>query len=251
MITDTFSSKSEPILKPDMICKQAKGKCDICIMMFSHKIVKIARTIWPTEVIGEVGTGVTSIPVYKTTYKGTDVCYFAAPYGAPPSAACLAEANHLLGAKKFIVFGSCGLIDTSLTGKKIIVPTKAYRDEGLSYHYAAPSDYIEMANCKKVCSMLEALGVDFGTGKTWSTDAIYQETGNEIAMHKADGCVCVEMEASALQAISDYYGVELYYYFFTGDVLDEVGWSRENYDEANHSISNIALGFELATMLDR
>ena len=42
-----------------------------------------------------------------------------------------------MGLKKLILFGNCGVLDRSIEDCGIIIPTRAIRDEGSSYHYAA------------------------------------------------------------------------------------------------------------------
>ena len=48
-----------------------------------------------------------------------------------------------MGAKKFVLFGSCGVLDDNKVDGNIIIPVSAVRDEGTSYHYIAPSVEIE------------------------------------------------------------------------------------------------------------
>ena len=55
--------------------------------------------------------------------------------------------------------------------------------------------------------------------KNWTTDAFYRETENNIAKRKADGCISVEMECSAMQAVCDFRGLELYYFLTSADLL--------------------------------
>lgn len=35
-------------------------------------------------------------------------------------------------------------------------------------------------------------------GRNWTTDSFYRETENNLAKRKADGCISVEMECSAM-----------------------------------------------------
>ena len=60
------------------------------------------------------------------------------------------DANWLTGADKFIMFGSADSLDCNATDGKFVIPTAAYREEGLSYHYSAPTDYVEIKNAKAV-----------------------------------------------------------------------------------------------------
>ena len=82
-----------------------------------------------------------------------------------------------------------------------MVPTEAYRDEGTSYHYAPASDYITVKNSEKVAEFMELAGLPYVKGKTWTTDAVYRETRGNFDKRKNDGCISVEMECAAIQAI--------------------------------------------------
>lgn len=43
-----------------------------------------------------------------------------------------------------------------------------------------------------------------------------------------EGCISVEMESSGLQALCDYYGYELYTFFFGADLLSDDSWDKAN-----------------------
>lgn len=48
------------------------------------------------------------------------------------------------------MFGSCGSLQKEVTDGKFIIPTQAYRGDGLSYYFAKPQDYIEIKNADKL-----------------------------------------------------------------------------------------------------
>ena len=106
-----------------------------------------------------------------------------------------------------------------------MIPTEAYRDEGTSYHYAPASDYIRIKNHDIVKAFMEENRIPYVLGKTWTTDAFYRETVNNFEKHKADGCISVEMEGSAVQAVCDFRGLEVYMFFTGGDLLDAPEWT--------------------------
>nr|MCR5307623.1 phosphorylase [bacterium] len=104
---------------------------------------------------------------------------------------------------------------------------KAYRDEGTSYHYAPASDFIDIKNYKVVEDVCKKYNLDYILGYTWTTDSIYRETVDNIDRRKSMGCICVEMETSALEAMCDFKGLNLYTFFLSGDILvDE--WNRSD-----------------------
>ena len=84
-----------------------------------------------------------------------------------------------------------------------MIPTEAYRDEGTSYHYAPASDYIGIKNCGIVREFMEKNHIPYVMGRTWTTGAFYRETVRNFEKHKAGGCISVEMEGSAAQAVYD------------------------------------------------
>lgn len=125
---------------------------------------------------------------------------------------------------KYIVFGAAGCLNKEIAREKVIIPTEAYRDEGTSYHYAPASDYITIKNANIVANFMKENGIPYVTGKTWTTDSFYRETIDNFNKHKADGCISVEMECAALQAMCDFRGLELYAFFTGGDLLDAPEW---------------------------
>ena len=117
-----------------------------------------------------------------------------------------------------------------------MVPTEAYRDEGTSYHYAPASDYIWIKNSDIVKAFMEENGIPYVLGKTWTTDAFYRETVNNFEKHKTDGCISVEMEGSAVQAVCDFRGLEVYMFFTSGDLLDAPEWTdRKKKGQIEHT----------------
>jgi uridine phosphorylase len=98
-----------------------------------------------------------------------------------------------------LVAMKCGSLSNELTSGKFIVPTESYRDEGFSYHYQKPSDYIKITNSEEVSRQFDVLSIPYVNGRTWTTDAIYRETEGNVARRKSDGCISVEMESAGLQ----------------------------------------------------
>lgn len=81
-------------------------------------------------------------PVYVTEYKGEEIVLCQAPVGA---AAAVQLLDWLIGygVREIISAGSCGALE-QLDESVFLVPRKALRDEGTSYHYAPPLRFIEI-----------------------------------------------------------------------------------------------------------
>jgi len=151
------------------------------------------------------------------------------------------------------MFGSAGILDKEITAGKVIIPTHAYRDEGFSYHYAPPEHYIKIKNSLKVAAAFETMGIPYVLGKTWTTDAIYRETRDNMLARKAEGCLTVEMECAGVQAVCDYRELEYYDFLISGDLLDSPVWDCRilgGPQERVHQLKNFYLALELAIIIN-
>ena len=151
---------------------------------------------------------------------------------------------------KYIVFGGAGCLNKEIAHGKVMVLTEAYRDEGTSYYYAPASDYITVKNADIVADFMEKNGLPYVKGKTWTTDAIYRETVNNVEKRKADGCISVEMECAALQAMCDFKELNLYTFFTSGDLLDDPQWDARRKEGqiigTQHDAGHFDIALELA-----
>lgn len=252
MICDTLDLTSEPVLTPKLFYGVHEEIADICIVTFSHKVIEWAAASLDCRQVAEIGCINGNRPIYLTTIQGIRIAFYMTLVSSSGAATCLEEANCLTGAKKFIMFGSCGSLDYELTKGKVIVPTLAYRDEGLSYHYQEPGEYIDIVNSDKLAGILEQMKIPFVQGKVWTTDAIYRETQNKVQKLRGDGCIAVEMELAGAQAVCSFHGWELYNFLLTGDNVGGEEWSAEilgSAEEMDLQIRYFQLAIKAALML--
>lgn len=170
-----------------------------------------------------------NLPVYLVNVQGENVALVCGFLGAAGAAAQLEEII-TLGAKKVVVCGAAGTLTPKPLGALVVVE-RAVRDEGASFHYAPPSYEIE-ADGEAVASVLATLkkeGIPAAAGKTWTTDGLYRETEDKIALRRKQGCVTVEMEASALIAVTRFYGVKLGQILYCGDDLSGEGYDHRSF----------------------
>lgn len=138
-----------------------------------------------------------------------------------------------LGCRKFIACGGAGVLDREIAVGHLVVPTSAIRDEGTSYHYLPPSREVSASpeGVAAIEAALKADGIDYITGKTWTTDAIYRETPEKVKLRKAEGCVTVEMEAATFFAVAQFRGVTFAQILYGGDNLDSDQWDSRHWDK--------------------
>ena len=167
--------------------------------------------------------GCADVDMYMFESNGKRIAVYKSTIGAP-AAAAIAEEVFACGVKHLIAFGICGaLVDTP--PHTFIVPDKAFRDEGTSYHYLPKAEYIAIKNSAIVQRSLKSSGVSTALGGTWTTDGFYRETRARADMMKNSGCIAVDMECSALQAVADFRGKQFYTFFLTADSLAGEEWA--------------------------
>ncbi|MFC1239517.1 nucleoside phosphorylase [Treponema vincentii] len=182
-----------------------------------------------------------SYPIYITQYEGTDICFCQAPVGA---AAAVQILDWLIGygVTEIISTGSCGVLE-HFPENVFLVPVKALRDEGTSYHYAKPSRFIELntAAIQTIKATLNNRDLPYTEVVTWSTDGFYRETKAKIAYRKAEGCSVVEMECAALAACAQFRGAIWGELLFTADTLA----NSDAYSERNWGIDSYECALQL------
>lgn len=220
-----YYDDSKPLLNVNNLCKKVNTNAEICIVTFSYKVIDYIKNIYKLEILTYYSTANGKVPIYKFKLNEKELLIYMSPIGSNIAGTILDEVSYITSVKQFIFFGSCGILDKKCQNK-IIVPNFAYRDEGFSYHYLEASDYINIKNYQKIVKILEENTINYIVGKTWTTDAIYRETINKINKRKEEGCLTVEMECAGLEAITRYRNIDLYIFFFAGDILANDIWER-------------------------
>ncbi len=249
MITDCYDIKTEPIISLKDFYGEPKHIVDICLIIFSKEIHTHLLNEYECEEIGVLTACNGNIPIYKMNYKGKDIAFYLTAIGSALASALCYEVSWQTGATKFIMFGSCGSLSREITEGKFIVPTESYRGEGASYYYAEPADYIKIKNSHKLSAIFEKLEVPHVLGKVWTTDSMVRETAGLVAKRKAEGCIAVEMELAGVQAVCDFYGLELYDFLEAGDVLESSGYEVEGLKNANHNLGKLYIALETALLI--
>ena len=246
MICDWFDPQGEQIVTYESFYGPKKHLVDKCIILFSKVIYDHVLASFECKKIAESKACNGNIPVWSFDYSGEEVAFYLTPIGSALAGNLVSEVNHLTGASKFVMSGSCGSLDNEATEGRFIIPTHAYRGEGLSYYFAEPQDYIEIRNAGKLSAVFSELKIPFVEGKVWTTDSMIRETVNLVNKRKAEGCIAVEMELAGVQAVCDFYGLELYDFLAAGDVLTEGNYQPEGLKDANHNMDKFYIALEIA-----
>jgi uridine phosphorylase len=144
------------------------------------------------------------------------------PLGAPIVAIVMEELT-ALGVKTFVGVGTAGGLSPDLEVGQAVLCSTALRDEGTSHHYAPPSERWAYPDAGLLASLRAALP-DAAVGPSWTTDAPYRETAEEIVAFRDEGILTVDMEASAIFTIGAALGVQTASIFCVSDVLHGEEW---------------------------
>ena len=114
-----------------------------CVFAFIGEFIDQYASKANSQKVTEFVSATKQYPIYITKYKGEEVVLCQAPVGAAAAAQIL---DWLIGygVSEIISAGSCGALE-NFPESTFLIPCKALRDEGTSYHYALPSRFIEVS----------------------------------------------------------------------------------------------------------
>lgn len=225
MLLEEFDPSKSAVINPDMVVKKIKDFPEITVSCFSHRLFERLLEFFEPEQIGESHSATGTVPIYKAVYKGESFSMYQSFVGEPACAG-LYEDIIAMGSKCLILLGNCGVLDKNIEDCGIIIPVKALRDEGLSYHYAPPGDTIEINTKYRGLfkEVLKEFNYPYVEGTTWTNDACYRETRDKVKKRKEQGAICVEMECAGMQAMCNFRETDFFQFFYAGDNLDHSQW---------------------------
>jgi purine-nucleoside phosphorylase len=81
---------------------------------------------------------------------------------------------------------------------------------------------------EKLKKNIESRGRTCTIGTTWTTDAPYRETREEVVQYQAEGVLTVEMEIASLFAVAQVRKVQIVSAIAVGDSLADLHWQLPN-----------------------
>jgi uridine phosphorylase len=209
VIVDNKNPASPSVFRPAALLREARRQKalpnvdvpDVCVLDPDGDIVRRLRqegrskpfTAWPCYH--------TQLDTFALAGRAAGIvgCAVGAPF-----AVLIAEELFACGCRLLLSLTSAGQIAAAGPTPYFVVIERALRDEGTSYHYAAPAEYGEADPhlVRQAAGALQNAGLRAIVGATWTTDAPFRETEDAIAAAKSRGILAVEMEAAALYAFA-------------------------------------------------
>lgn len=251
MLLHEFDPSETAIFNPEMVFEPIADMPKVALSCFSFVTFDRMLAMFPdAEQIAEMKTASQRFPVYKVQYRDVELALYMSGVGAPQCVGAQEEI-YALGAESLVLFGTCGVLNREIGDCAIILPTSAMRDEGTSYHYAPPSDEIEVnaQHGPTFRALMKELKVSWVEGKCWTTDSMYRETREKTARRKAQGCICVDMECASVAAVAGFRKKKALHFFYAADNLDAEEWdarSLSNYANLDEKDRIAAIALEAA-----
>lgn len=229
MILEEYDETKTSTFDPHEVENVIEGFPKTGVTCFSKELLDKLVNKFNGKEIAQNSNANGKLPIYKINYEGVELALFMSFVGASVSVVQYEEL-FAMGLERVVVFGTCGVLNREIDDLAIIIPNSAVRDEGTSYHYIKSSREIEV-NPKyqeKFIKLLKEHNYSYIVGKVWTTDAPYRETRNKVLKRKEEGCICVDMECSALSALAQFRNKEIFQFFYAADNLDSAEWDQRS-----------------------
>lgn len=143
-----------------------------------------------------------------------------------PVVVSLAEEMISFGIKRFVILSWGGALQKNLTTGDIVINDSAIRDDGVSHHYLKSDEraYADADLKNKIENELTKQNVKFYSGSTWTTDAPYRETKEEILKYQFENVQTVEMEIAGLFTLGQVRGIQVASIVIVADSLANLAW---------------------------
>jgi len=126
-----------------------------------------------------------------------------------------------LGARHVIFLGGCATLVHRVVVDDLIIPTRALRDEGVSFHYIPPGRYAypSKALTATLVSLQGSSPRRVHAGPIWTTTAHFRQALPRLHAFRAEGCIAVNNEGSSAFAVGQARGVDVAAVLNAGDTL--------------------------------
>lgn len=225
---------AEPgVIEAPMLHRRAVELPRVAVLCFFNDLLEQlrdeGRLVKRYVLHSEIGTN----PVYEYQSDAGVVAVVHPGVGAPFAAAVFEELC-ALGVSTFVAVGGAGALEDELSLGAVMVVASALRDEGTSFHYAAPARIIDAdpLGVHVLESVLSDAGVPFVVGRTWTTDAFFRETRSRVQRRLDERCSMVDMESSAFIAVARYRDRRFAQLLYAGDSLAGATWDHRAWTRA-------------------
>lgn len=219
---------------------------DTALLFYMHGGVEYLNNNYDTKLIIEkFPRFLNSCPIYQVI-GFNNLCFLNGGAGAPQAADTL-ETLTAMGVKNVISVGMFGAFDEKIECNDIIIPQKAFVEEGTSLHYYEEIDYSEPDNDLRNKALLSIEKAS--EYPIVSTDAVYRQTFYKEELWRTKGAVGVDMETSVLFSVGKYLNVSVVSILIASDMHpkseNESSWKWTMTQEVRENFFDKTIEFAL------
>ncbi|MBE0519206.1 MAG: nucleoside phosphorylase [Thermoplasmata archaeon] len=216
---DAWHACEREVIRPDILAKP---------LDFQTAIMSFTETLFEPILNALDMNDAPSAPTLDGALEGRSgngVVVYRSAIGAP-AAGMLLEELIASGIGRIIMIGLAGSITPRCRIGDLVVPTWGIREEGTSYHYLPPEHLVEPSH-EASAKLKAALGdIAYSEGGIWSTDAPFRESIMKVQKYQKAGALAVDMECTALMAISTFRKAEFVSLIVISDEVFRDEWSE-------------------------
>ena len=123
---DAYDPAPDAVLNPEDATRPIPGFPETVVITFQPSLMEAVAARPEAALLCRIPVFF-QMPVYRLPAQGTELAVYQTLMGGAVSAAMLEEVI-ARGARKVVLFGSCGSLCRELPDGHLIVPTAAYRD---------------------------------------------------------------------------------------------------------------------------
>ncbi len=222
------------VIEATMLHRRAVDVPPVAVLCFFNELLEQLADEGQLTVSYVLRSEIGRNPVYEYQTDDGPVAVVHPGVGAPLAAAIVEEMASL-GVTTFVAVGGAGALVDELSLGHVMVVASALRDEGTSFHYAAPSRIIDAdpLGVRVLESVLDDHEVPYFVGRTWTTDGFFREARSRVNRRLDENCSMVDMESSAFIAVARYRQLRFAQILYAGDSLAGATWDHRSWSRAS------------------
>ena len=118
MLSDFYDIDTEPVIQLSAVYGEPKNILEKCIILFSKEIHDYLLCNYECKEIGFISACNGNITIFSFNMAGEDIAFYLSAIGSAAASQICYEVHWQTGAKKFVMFGSCGSLDHEKTDGK-------------------------------------------------------------------------------------------------------------------------------------
>lgn len=160
-------------------------------------------------------------------------------YGGPLSATVMEELAYY-GIKKVIGYGYAGSLTRNIPVGQIVLGEAAFVSDGTSREYLPDAEFVypDPALAHHLYECAVKAGVEVRGAKVWTTDSIYREYPEKVAMWRDVGAEVVNMDTSHFYATSKVTGISAVYACVVSDCVEGPVWD-DGFGRIQEAVSDL------------